>query len=166
MPTLSPINIIAAYAHGRVIGYQNSLPWHLPEDLQHFKATTLGHSVIMGRKTWESLGRPLPGRENVVITRNTEYQTMGAHTAPSLAAALNRSFNKAPFIIGGAEIYQQALALASHLYLTEIDLDVKGDAWFPEWSPEDWKETSRDSRISATGIRFDLVILERCLPIV
>jgi dihydrofolate reductase len=158
------ISIIAALARNRVIGIENRLPWRLPEDLARFKALTLGHPVVMGRKTFESLGRPLPGRTNIVITRNPGYRPAGCLVADSLSAALAlcREADEA-FFIGGAELYAQALPLADRLYLTEVQLDAAGDAWFPEFDRGAFREVSRESHRGAKGdaLDFDFVVYQR-----
>ncbi|WP_296643809.1 dihydrofolate reductase [Thiobacillus sp. 65-1402] len=142
------VSVIAALARNRVIGIENRLPWRLPEDLAHFKALTLNHPILMGRKTFESLGRPLPGRTNIVITRNPDYCRDGCLAADSIAAALAlcRDADEV-FFIGGAELYGQALPLADRLYLTEIQAEVEGDAWFPDYDRAPWREVSRDDRL-------------------
>lgn len=124
----------------RVIGINNTLPWHLPRDLQHFKSTTMGSPVIMGRKTWESIGRPLPGRQNIVVSRQADYAAEGAEVVGDLPAA-HAAANGADkvFVIGGANIYEQALAMADRLYLTEVEAKVDGDAWFPHTDANDWE---------------------------
>ena len=133
---MTELALIAAVARDRVIGLNNTLPWHLPEDLQHFKRTTLGAPIVMGRKTWDSIGRPLPGRHNIVVTRQANWQAAGASRADSVAAALALA-GEVPrvFVIGGAELYAQALPLADALYLTEIDAAFAGDAYFPAFDP-------------------------------
>jgi len=158
--------LIAAVARNGVIGIENRLPWRLPEDLRHFKATTLGHPVLMGRKTWESLGRPLPGRLNIVITRNPEYPAAGAVVVGSLQAALEAASAAAPgerevYLIGGAELYGQALAQADRLLLTEIDADFAGDAYFPDYDRKLWRETDRQAAVSADGLAFAFVTYQR-----
>lgn len=126
--------MIAAMANNRVIGADNKMPWHLPADLQHFKKITTGKPIIMGRKTFESIGRPLPGRRNIVITRNTNYTVSGAEvvTTPEAALTLVKD-EKEVMIIGGGNIYQQFLNYADRLYLTFIALDVEGDTQFPDY---------------------------------
>ncbi len=120
---------------GRVIGNQGKLPWHLPAELQRFKRLTMGHHIIMGRKTWESIGRPLPGRTSVVITHDAQYHAPGALVARSLDDALTLAeHDPEPFVIGGAEIFREALPLATRIYLTKILADHVGDTWFPEFS--------------------------------
>jgi dihydrofolate reductase len=133
------ISIIVAFANNRVIGKDNQLIWYLPNDLKHFKAITSGHPVIMGRKTFDSIGRLLPNRKNIIITRNAEYQVEGAHVFNSLEEAINScDQGEEIFIIGGSEIYGQALALAHKIYLTELLHDFEGDAFFPEINFEEW----------------------------
>ncbi len=134
------ISLIAAMAHHRVIGRENQMPWHLPADLAHFKAITLGKPIIMGRKTWDSLGRPLPGRENIVVSQQMDLHLEGAVVFHSLAKALAFVEDQPEImVIGGASIYQQALPLADKMYLTQIELEVVGDAYFPEWIEAAWQ---------------------------
>lgn len=136
------ISLIVAVARNRVIGEGNRLIWHISEDLKHFKAITSGHPVIMGRKTFESLGRPLPHRTNVVISRQTDYRAEGCTVVHSLIAALLLfPATEEVFIIGGAQIYAQALPLADRFYLTEVDAAYSGDTYFPEWDRSEWKLT-------------------------
>ncbi len=146
-----PLCLIAALASNRVIGRDNQLPWHLPADLKHFKALTLGKPIIMGRKTWDSLGRPLPGRLNLVISRQPELRLEGAEVFESLEQAIQRADQWAReqgvdelMLIGGAQLYAQALERADRLYLTRVGLNPEGDAWFPEVSEVDWQRTSLD----------------------
>jgi dihydrofolate reductase len=156
--------VIAALAKNRVIGIENRLPWRLPEDLAHFKALTLGHPILMGRKTFESLGRPLPGRTNIVVTRNPDYSTAGCLVADSIsgALALCRDADEV-FFIGGAELYAQAIPLADRLYLTEVDIEAEGDAWFPDYDRSAFREISRESHTGGKGdvLNFDFVVYER-----
>ena len=158
------ISIIAALARNRVIGIENRLPWRLPEDLAHFKALTLNHPILMGRKTFESLGRPLPGRTNIVITRNASYRPDGCLVADSIPAAIALC-NGADevFFIGGADLYRQAIPLADRLYLTEVDIESQGDAWFPEYDRSAFREVSRESHTGEKGdvLNFDYVVYER-----
>ncbi len=139
------IVIIAAVARNRVIGRDNQLLWNIPEDMAHFKALTAGHTVVMGRKTWESLPprfRPLPGRRNIVISRQADYEAPGAEVANSLEVALKLASTAATvFVIGGEQIYSQALAVADRLEITEVDLEPEGDTWFPEIAAVDWEKT-------------------------
>lgn len=159
---MTTVSLIVAVANNHVIGVNNTLPWHLPEDLKRFRALTTGHHIIMGRKTYESLGRLLPGRTTVIVTRNKAYQVEGALIASSLeeAIALCKDDNEA-FVIGGAELYKDALKLADKLYLTEIALQVEGDAFFPEFKKSEWKETSREAHTSAQGLPFSYITFER-----
>lgn len=147
---ISPrIALIWAMARNRVIGYRNTLPWRLPADMQHFKALTSGHTVIMGRKTYESLGRALPNRVNIVISRNPEYVPAGCLVAnnPEQAIDMARqhptSGEQEIFVIGGENLYHQMLPRADRLYITQVDAEVEGDAWFPEFDRDDWRELAR-----------------------
>lgn len=164
VPAKPRISVIAARAKNGAIGIENRLPWRLPEDLAHFKALTLGHPILMGRKTFESLGRPLPGRTNVVITRNADYRPEGVQVVASIpdALALCREADEL-FFIGGAELYAQVLPLADRLYLTEVDCTPEGDAWFPEYDRAAFGEISRSAQTGAKGdpLRFDFVVYDR-----
>lgn len=138
------ISIIVAMAENRVIGRDNQLPWHLPADLKHFKATTLGKPILMGRKTWESIGRPLPERTNIVITRDENYTASGCVVVHSLDAALRAAEHHAEvMIIGGAELYRQVLPQADTLYLTLVHGEFEGDTRFPQWETDAWREVER-----------------------
>jgi dihydrofolate reductase len=157
------ISIIAAIANNRVIGINNTLPWHLPEDLKRFRALTMGHHIVMGRKTFESLGRLLPGRNTVIVSRNQNYLVPGALAARSLEAALAACGNdKEVFVIGGAQLYREALSRADRLYLTEITADFDGDAHFPEVDTSVWKQVSREPHVSSSGLHFFYVNYQRC----
>jgi dihydrofolate reductase len=138
------LSIITAFDRNRLIGRDNELPWHLPADLQFFKQTTMGKPIIMGRMTFESIGRPLPGRRNLVISRNAEFNATGCEVYPSVERAL-ASVSDLPeaMLIGGASLYAQTLDQASTLYTTQIDAEFEGDAWFPEISADDWLEVWR-----------------------
>ncbi|TDR82669.1 dihydrofolate reductase [Paludibacterium purpuratum] len=152
------LTLVAAMAADRVIGIDNRLPWHLPEDLKHFKALTLGKPVIMGRKTFESIGRPLPGRRNIVVTRQPDWRAEGVETAHGVEEALDLAGDVAEVcLIGGAELYAQALSQADRLLLTEIELAVAGDARFPEFRTLGWREVMREAQVSADGLRFAFV---------
>lgn len=158
------LSLIAALAKNRVIGIENRLPWKLPEDLAHFKALTLGHPILMGRKTFESLGRPLPGRRNIVITRNADYHPIGCETAPSIPEAIDLCAEAVEiFFIGGAELYKQVLPLVHRLYLTEVVIEAQGDAWFPEFDRALFTEISRENHVGKKGdvLHFDFVVYER-----
>ena len=158
MPRLT---LIAAVAQNGVIGANNTIPWRLPEDLKRFKALTMGHPIIMGRKTWVSLGRPLPGRRNIVISRNHDYAAPGAEVVDSLAAAASICASESEaFVIGGAEIYAQALPLADCLQLTEIARDFAGDTRFPPVDRALWQESWREHHVGA-DFNFDFVIYQR-----
>lgn len=152
------LTLIVAYAQNRVIGRDNTLPWKLPSDLAHFKRTTLGHPVIMGRKTWESLGRPLPGRRNIVVTRNPHYTATGAECVTSLTQAISsvQDFAQA-FVIGGAQLYQEALPFAHQVIATEVLANIEGDAFFAPLDPKQWSESSRTHYPEENGLRFDVV---------
>lgn len=155
------ITLITAYAHNRVIGKNNQMPWHLPEDLAHFKRTTLGAPVIMGRHTWDSLGRPLPGRRNIVISRNPTLHLIGAETVHSLQDAIDLCQTAQEiFIIGGAQIYAQALPLAQRLVITEIDDTVDGDTFFPEFDVREWQEISRERHQAQSPNQFFFSFVE------
>ena len=163
--------LIWAMSRNRVIGRNNALPWHLPEDLKYFKRVTMGKPVIMGRKTWESIGRPLPGRTNIVITRNADYVVPeGVRVVTSLEAAISlaekicliEGIDEA-IVMGGAEIYAQALPKADRLYLTQVHADVHGDAVFPEIDLDQWQELGRED-FEASGpnpYEYSFVVLER-----
>jgi dihydrofolate reductase len=174
--------LIAAMARDRVIGLHQRLPWHLPPDLQHFRRVTMGAPVLMGRRTWESLParfRPLPGRTNIVLTRQPGWrpvaadapQAPGVLVAPSVEAALGAVAELAPppervFVIGGAELYAQALPLADELVITHLDASFEGDAWFPAWSAADFAETARETHQqpasdTAAGFEFAFVTYQR-----
>ena len=143
---MSKVSLIVAMANNRVIGINNTLPWHLPADLKHFKALTMGHHILMGRKTYESIGKPLPGRTSVVVTRNPNYTVEGVTIAHTLEEAIALSDSDPEiFIIGGAELYRQAIQLADRIYLTEIELEITGDAHFTELNKNEWQESSRIS---------------------
>jgi dihydrofolate reductase len=147
--------LIAAVARNGAIGKNNQLLVHLPGDLPRFKKLTLGCPVIMGRKTWDAIGRPLPQRRNIVVTRNAAWQASGAERASSLADALARvAAEPKVFVIGGAQIYAQALPLADELALTEIDADFDGDAFFPEWDRSRFEQTSREDHMSPDGLCY------------
>lgn len=162
------LHLIYARAANGVIGLNNCMPWHLPEDLAHFKQLTTGCAVIMGRKTWDSLParfRPLPGRTNIVVTRQGDWQAQGhpqvlrAHSLEQ-ALALGQQSSSDVWVIGGAQIYAQALPLAQRIEVTEIGQEFAGDAYAPEPGPE-WQETARTAHVSANGLPYSFVRLER-----
>ena len=158
------ICLIAAMAANRVIGRNNALPWNLPADLKRFKTLTMGHPVVMGRRTYQSIGKPLPGRHNLVITRNHDFSAPGCDVVHSLDAAL-AACRGAPeiFIIGGAELYRESLPRAHCLEFTEISAEFEGDATFPEFSLAQWRETAREIHSDEGGnpFRYDFVRYER-----
>ncbi|NQW65751.1 MAG: dihydrofolate reductase [Burkholderiales bacterium] len=159
-----PLHLIYARARNNVIGKNGDLPWHLPEDLAHFKRTTLGQAVVMGRITWESIPekfRPLPGRKNVVVSRQAGYPALGATVVTSFQAALAMfPPDEVVWLIGGAQLYAQALPMASQVVVTEIDDDFEGDAFAPTLGAE-WVETQRSQHMSAQGLAYSVVTLER-----
>jgi dihydrofolate reductase len=157
------ICLVAAVARNGVIGAGGKLPWHLPEDLRHFRQTTLGHPVIMGRRTWASIGKPLPGRENIVVSRCAGFEAPGARVATSLEDAIAFCAGKpAAFVIGGSALYAAALPLADALLLTEIDRDYDGDTRFPDWDRAAWRASERERHTSAAGVPFEFVRYLRC----
>ncbi len=163
------IALIAALASNRCIGVDNKLPWYLPEDLKYFKAVTTGKPVIMGRTTFDSIGRPLPNRTNIVVTRNTAWSHPGVKVAHSLEAALKIAEAQAfldggdeVVVMGGAQIYAQALPLADRLYLTEVAKDVAGDAFFPAYDPAEWEELQRQAHhYEPSQTDYSFVIYQR-----
>jgi dihydrofolate reductase len=158
------LSLIAAMARNRVIGLHNRLPWRLPADMKRFRELTTGHAIIMGRKTFDSLARPLPNRTNIVVTRDPEYRPNGATVVHSIEEAIaSVGSDREAFVIGGEQIYRQTLPVADRLYLTIVDSDFDGDAWFPEYDAREWKEISseqyRPDENNIEGLRF--VTLER-----
>lgn len=159
---MSRLSLIAAVAHNRVIGFNNTLPWHLPEDLKRFRALTTGHHIIMGRKTYESLNRLLPDRTTVIVTRNPEYAVPGALVASSLQQAIELcGDDDEVFLIGGAELYHDGLRLADKLYMTEIDAEYEGDAFFPAFDLSAWQEISCEQHTSVKGLKFSYITYQR-----
>lgn len=164
MTRTTRLNLIYARAANGVIGRDNTIPWRLPEDLAHLRAMTMGHPVIMGRRTWDSLPvkfRPLPGRTNIVITRQPDWRADGAVRAASLeeAVQLAGAVDMA-WVIGGAAIYEAALPLAHEVHVTEIDADYEGDTFAPALGSE-WVEARREAHVSAAGVRFAFVVYRR-----
>jgi dihydrofolate reductase len=163
----SRLSIIVAMSRNGVIGKDNAIPWRLPGELALFKRITMGHPVVMGRKTWESIGRPLPGRTNIVITRNRGYQAAGATVVGSLDAALAAGAGAdAVFVIGGAQLYAEALPRATHLYLTTVDADVDGDTRMPKFDAAAWHAVSseRHEADARNPYAYTLQVLERAAP--
>ncbi|SDW41173.1 dihydrofolate reductase [Nitrosomonas communis] len=164
--TAQRLSILVAMATNRVIGRNNALPWHLSADLKRFKALTMGQILIMGRKTYESIGRPLPGRINIIVTRQPAFSAPGTIVTCSIEEALTACLpyqDKEIFIIGGAELYQQTLAYCQRIYLTEIQQDFEGDTFFPEFDRNDWYESSREIHMLEDGskLEYHFVVLER-----
>ena len=162
--------LICAMSENRVIGKNNSLPWHLPEDLRYFKRTTMGNSIIMGRKTWESIGRVLPGRTNIVVTRSCSLQIEGVKIVRSLLEAIKLAENIADidgsteaFIIGGGELYKEALPFAQRFYLTRVHAEVKGDTFLTAFDEMEWEEVSREefSKSNSNPFDYSICILDR-----
>ncbi len=154
--------MIVAQAENRVIGRENQLPWHLPGDLKYFKEATMGKPIIMGRKTFDSIGRPLPGRLNIVITRDKDYQPDNVKVVHSLDEAIDMAEAQAlidgveeAMVIGGEQIYAQALAKADHLYVTQVHAEVEGDAYFPQFDLDEWLELGRESHLAEGKNPYD-----------
>lgn len=164
------LSLIVAAAQNGVIGRDNQLPWHLPQDLKYFKATTLGKPIIMGRKTYESIGRPLPGRTNIVISRQPDWNATGVLVAQSVEQALalagqvrNEQQQAADevMVIGGAEIYRHALAIADRVYLTRVHADIDGDAYFPELLASEWTKVSEVAGEAEASLPHSFLVFER-----
>lgn len=159
---MSQVSLIVAYSQNRTIGKDNQLPWRLPGDLAHFKRHTLGHPIIMGRHTWLSLGRPLPGRTNIVVSRSGQGDFTGAVLVNSLEAALEHAAaEEEVFIIGGAQLYGDALALVDRIVATEVHAEVEGDAFFPALDASAWVETERQPQPPENGLAYDFVEYRR-----
>ena len=159
---MQALSLIVAHADDRVIGLYNQLPWHLPEDLKRFKQLTMGHHIIMGRKTYASLGRLLPGRTTVIVTRDVNFSVEGAKIAHSLPQALALcAGDEEPFLIGGAEMYAQGLPYVTRLYLTRVDTKVDGDAFFPQLDMAQWQLLEADEKTSANGLRYSDCVFQR-----
>jgi dihydrofolate reductase len=157
------IAVVAAVARNRVIGRGNRLPWHLPDDLRHFKRLTLGRAIVMGRRTWESLPGLLPDRTHIVVTRDPAYLAQGAQVVHSLDAALAAAGGEEVFVVGGAELYALALPRAVRLHLTLVDAEVEGDAFFPTIDPAQWREVVREAHAADErhAYPFAFVTMER-----
>ena len=157
------LSLIVAFANNRVIGFKNTLPWHLPEDLKRFRALTTGHHIIMGRKTYESIGRLLPGRTTIIVTRNKNFQVEGALIAHSLQAALMLcAGDSEPFVIGGAELYEDGLKYATKLYITEVQAEFAGDAFFSEIDLSHWILSEKKDHLAANGLKYsDLIYIRK-----
>ncbi|MGB2241898.1 MAG: dihydrofolate reductase [Porticoccaceae bacterium] len=162
------VALIVAVSQNNVIGRDNQLPWHLPEDLQYFKSITMGKPILMGRKTYDSIGRPLPGRTNIVITRDPNWTAEGVEVVNSLEAAMtagaeacNAVESDEIMVIGGAQIYRDCLPMADKLYLTKVDADIQGDAFFPEIDTNQWQKTSEKTPAAVDKHPYRFLILER-----
>ncbi|MEH6459544.1 dihydrofolate reductase [Chitinimonas sp. JJ19] len=155
------LSLIAALAQNRTVGINNTLPWHLPDDLKYFKATTSGHPIIMGRKTYDSIGRPLPNRHNIVVTRDPIWRADGVTVVHSMEDAMKAAGEaNEVFLIGGATLYALALPYADRLYLTEIEAEIEGDAFFPEWPRNKFTEISREPK-QGPDFAYSFVVYQR-----
>jgi dihydrofolate reductase len=154
------INIVAAMGRNRAIGFEGRLPWHLPRELRHFKEITMGKPILMGRRTWESIGRALPGRQNIVITRDRSFRAAGCDVAHSLDQAVALSVGDEVMIIGGGQLYREALAHADRMILTEVDCAPAADTWFPEWDEEGWDRRSVRRERADEKNPFDYCVIE------
>lgn len=157
MPSERGLTLVAAYADNRVIGRDGAIPWRIPEDFAHFKATTMGGTLVMGRATYDSIGRPLPGRTTVVVTRNRDWSADGVLVAHALdeALALASAHDGEIFVAGGAQLYEQALPLATHQVLTEVHQSPEGDTCYPAFDLAEWRETRRDERDGFTWVWWE-----------
>jgi dihydrofolate reductase len=156
------ISLIVAMSQNSVIGLNNQLPWHIPEDLKNFKKITLNHCVIMGRKTYDSIGKPLKDRRNIVISRNNSLLINGVEVVNSLDKAISMVDDSSEiFIIGGEQIYTISLSLATHLYITKVNANYKGDAFFPDFIQNDWREVGREDLISDSNLNFSFLKYEK-----
>ncbi len=147
MQNKKAITIIAAMAQNRAIGLAGAMPWHLPGELKHFKETTMGKPIVMGRKTWEAIGRALPGRQNIVVTRNRDYCADGCLVVHSFPIAVEQAQGNEIMVIGGGQLYRQALPGAERMVLTLVDCTPEADTWFPQWNENEWSEISRRSQL-------------------
>jgi len=165
------VTLLIARARNGVIGHGNALPWHIPEELQHFKRTTTGHALIMGRLTWDSIGRPLPGRRTLVVSRNREWSATGCERADSVADAIAMAAAGSPehpdisrdeiFVVGGAQIYLAALPHAQRILMTEVDLEPDGDVHLDAPDPQQWRAVTREAQTSSIGVGFEIVDYRR-----
>jgi dihydrofolate reductase len=160
----TPLTLVVAMDAQRGIGVDNKLPWHIKEDLAHFKRVTLGQPIIMGRKTFDSIGRPLPGRRNIVVTRNPDWHLDAVEVASSLDDAVrlagDAGYEGAASIIGGAQIFAEALPIADRMIVTHIDAEYRCDTFFPTIDPARWRETAREAHVGADGVAFSFVTYE------
>lgn len=157
------LNLIVAVAHNNVIGMAGKMPWHLPAELAYFKRITMGHPIVMGRKTFDSIGRPLPGRRNIVVTENLAWRHDGVEVAHDMKMAMAMVEAQSAFVIGGATLYAAALPVADRVYLTAIDATVEGDTFFPPLAPDSWREVSRERREQddKNAYNVEFVVFER-----
>ena len=152
------LTIVAAMGRNRAIGLRGRMPWHLPAELQHFKATTMGKPVVMGRKTWESIGRPLPGRRNLVVTRTPGYEAAGCDVVSSLNDMLALLQGEEIMVIGGGELYRQTLSLAKRMVLTMVDCAPDADTWFPRWDETEWRLESERTVVADERNQYDFTV--------
>jgi dihydrofolate reductase len=164
------LTLVAAMGRNRAIGLAGRMPWHLPSELQHFKRVTMGKSIVMGRKTWQAIGRPLPGRQNIVISRNPAYLARFVELVGSLEEALEIAESDEVMIIGGGQVYELAMPQAQRMVLTLIDIEPEADTWFPAWDQEEWVQTGeeqfsadRDTELAYRIVEFRRVA-DRPLP--
>lgn len=157
------LTLVAAMARNHAIGLRGAMPWHLPAELAHFKLTTMGKCVIMGRKTWQAIGRPLPGRQNIVVSRDSALEAPGCEVAGSLEEAVERASSVEVMVIGGGSLYEQALPSARRMVLTHIECEAEADTWFPRWDPSEWVPVSREhfAPDHKNGLAYDIVEYER-----
>lgn len=159
------ISLIAAMSKNRVIGNSNALPWHLPADLKHFKKITIGKTILMGRKTYESIGKPLPGRKNIILTREKNFQAPDCLVIHNINELPKEIIDHEIMVIGGAEIFQLFLAKAQRFYLTLIDAEIAGDIYFPEWNEDDWVEISREEHHADENNPYNYSFVEYINPL-
>lgn len=157
------LTLVAALARNHAIGLRGGMPWHLPAELAHFKLTTMGNSLVMGRRTWESIGRALPGRQNIVVTREAQLDAPGCKVANSLEEAVRIATSEEIMVIGGGSLYEQALPWADRMVLTHIECEAEADTWFPQWDSEEWVPVSREhfAPDHENGLAYDIVEYER-----
>ena len=149
------ITLLAAVGANLVIGRDGAMPWHLPEDLSHFKATTMGHTMVMGRRTYDAIGRALPGRRTIVMTGQQGWHAAGVEVAHSLAEALALAGPTEVFVVGGGQVYREAMPFADQMMLTEIEQSPDGDAFFPTFEPDDWHETAREAHDGFAWVTYE-----------
>jgi dihydrofolate reductase len=159
------ITLIAAMGKNRAIGLDGRMPWHLPAELQHFKRATMGKTIVMGRKTWQAIGRPLPGRQNIIVSRNAGFVAAGAEVTDSLTTAVELSEAEQVMVIGGGQLYALALPLARRMILTLIDIEPRADTWFPRWQDDQWEQTKEQSfGANNNNLAYSIIELRRIDP--